>query len=99
MKNERKIERDGFCRKVGLANMALAAAVLSGLNPLVVLMVVAAWKLFTRAKFMPKGCKVHPEARNDNMYYSTVFTRPSKCAVAPLSNINKWSATAFDAAK
>lgn len=51
-------------RKVGMTNMAFAAAVLSGLNPLVVVAVVLAFKLFVRAKFLPKGCRVvRPEAR------------------------------------
>lgn len=47
--------------------MSLAAAVLSGLNPIVVVFGVLFWKLCTRAKFLPNGCRVHSEVRADRM--------------------------------
>ena len=41
--------------------MSLAAGVLSGLNPVVVVGVVLMWKLWTSSKFLPRGCRVNPE--------------------------------------
>lgn len=49
------------CRKVGFFNMCLTVAVLSGLNPLVVVAVVLAWKLWASSKFLPRGCRFNPE--------------------------------------
>lgn len=43
-------------RKVGFVNMSLAAAVLSGLNPVVVVVGMLAWKLWVSRKHLPKGC-------------------------------------------
>lgn len=39
-------------------NMSLAVAVLSGLNPFVVVAAALAWKLWASAKFFPRGCRV-----------------------------------------
>lgn len=50
-------------RKVGFFNMALTAAVLSGLNPLVVVAVALAWKLWASSKFLPRSCRFNPEVR------------------------------------
>lgn len=50
-------------RKVGFFNMCLTAAVLSGLNPFVVVAVVLAWKLWASSKFLPRGCRFNPEVR------------------------------------
>lgn len=41
--------------------MSLAAAALSGLNPLVVVAVALAWKLWASTKFLPRGCRLNPE--------------------------------------
>ena len=48
-------------RKIGFVNMSLAAAVLSGLNPMVVVAAALFWKLWTSCKFLPRGCRVNPE--------------------------------------
>ncbi|CAM9371186.1 unnamed protein product [Ectocarpus sp. 12 AP-2014] len=50
-----------YRRKVGFVNMSLAAAALSGLNPLVVVAVALAWKLWASTKFLPRGCRLNPE--------------------------------------
>lgn len=48
-------------RKVGFFNMCLTAAVLSGLNPLVVVAVALAWRLWASSKFLPRGSRFNPE--------------------------------------
>lgn len=48
-------------RKIGFFNMSLAAAVLSGLNPLVIVFVVLVWKAWSSTKFLPRRCRVNPE--------------------------------------
>lgn len=43
--------------------MCLTVAVLSGLNPFVVVVVVLAWKAWASSKFLPRGCRFNPEVR------------------------------------
>eukprot|EP00752_Nemacystus_decipiens_P002499 g2348.t1 len=50
-----------YRKKVGFVNMCLTVAVLSGLNPFVVVAVVLAWKLWASSKFLPRGCRFNPE--------------------------------------
>lgn len=43
--------------------MSLAAAILSGLNPLVVVMAILMWKMWASKRHLPKGCgKIRTEA-------------------------------------
>lgn len=44
--------------------MCLTVAVLSGLNPFVVVAVVLAWKLWASSKFLPRECRFNSEVRN-----------------------------------
>ncbi|CAM9909233.1 unnamed protein product [Choristocarpus tenellus] len=51
-----------YRRGIGTLNMLFVGAVLSGLNPVVVLAVIFAWKLaWTSRKQLPRGCRIGQE--------------------------------------